>query len=65
MIYTYRVASIPSITVDTKLQPFCMHIICKRLDARGECFLVWNQITLKIVIQDCQNRWYKNIIMVP
>jgi hypothetical protein len=41
------ISSIPSITVDTKLQPFCVHVICKRLDSRGECLLIWNHVTLR------------------
>jgi hypothetical protein len=39
--------SIPSITVDAKLQPFCVHIICECLDARGEVLSMCNKVTLR------------------
>jgi hypothetical protein len=41
------IACIPSITVDTKLKPFSVHIVCKRLDARWECSFVCNKVTLR------------------
>jgi hypothetical protein len=56
------VACIPSITVDAKLEPFSMHIICERLDARWKCLSICNKVTLRNKKCNFVNTDHQNIV---